>query len=967
MGGPEIPRANSERTLKQFVEDALNQEEIIPLVRLVFEGPAAVGGGIHIPATAGRAFSRKLSESFRARISEAGSGPAESEIEGGGPPPPPTAAIAEALIATLRQLALDRSAEILQLCRSNADDIAQSLEEVGEMRATAAEVRERLVESSSGVEEAGSHLLERLQRNADMEGVTHSIQATREAVAQASQVMEMCGTAGAHLSNQQYYKALRVLKRMEARLQQTLPPVASGLEQEGGSAAQGLQQEQTLVARLGRLGPFLQDRISELRNAVQQACMSDFNSWLVSVRAEARSVGARALWQAAYERGVEEAVASHRRSLTAALPSLPDPQAAADAVARCLAISAPGVSPDVGLDPGMHPAAAALLAVPQTCTSGDLLEGIDMALLFRCVQVQEEAGRLAEFQDYYVRNRQMQLNSDLSSGGGGSAASPDSYQAFLLQVAGNFLLEERVRRTCPSLSAGSAVEALWEATVARLKVLLGQVWEEASTPLALLTAKDFVLLFCAALGERGYQVVAFTEELHQGRLRYTELLDQQVGPQVKQCIEEDSLHVVEVSSLSGANELAFDLGLPLVLDGPAGAPAPLPPFDAPFSSMVPQLLHLSRTRVGESVAYLNGLVSPSEMVPVARQQRDRMLARIVVPALQAALEASSFGKGGGLRQAMQQVANVWSLAQALPALDDFTVARARGYAQDRLGAKARAKAGHNLANGHALGPNKAAMDGWIRTPLIATSGGAGLLNAWVALCEEAERAVVRLLAAQAGSLLGQAKAQSWLPDQPPRTASAHSAYVTSLLAYLKESLLMGAGILPCGAYTSVLRALFIYLGDEMMALLEEDAVPAFNIYAIFRFHDDLMAICQFAETCAVPDLAEGLGEPVQLCHLLVAGQVEDILDPKIRASQYSGLELKRLITILPKFREVGDKANYVGHHSVRSNSKQPQSFLKKKSVDATVKKLREILAATSKAGAGGVALNGTTQPANSRH
>jgi hypothetical protein len=80
------------------------------------------------------------------------------------------------------------------------------------------------------------------------------------------------------------------------------------------------------------------------------------------------------------------------------------------------------------------------------------------------VQVQEESERLAEFQDYYVRNRQMQLNSDLGSGG----ASPESYQPFLLQVAGNFLLEERVRRTCPSLSAGSAVRSLFKPLVVTL-------------------------------------------------------------------------------------------------------------------------------------------------------------------------------------------------------------------------------------------------------------------------------------------------------------------------------------------------------------------------------------------------------------------------------------------------------------------------------------------------------------------
>lgn len=42
-----------------------------------------------------------------------------------------------------------------------------------------------------------------------------------------------------------------------------------------------------------------------------------------------------------------------------------------------------GAHADVSLDPAQHPGAAALLAVPQNCPSGDLLEGIDMLLLFR--------------------------------------------------------------------------------------------------------------------------------------------------------------------------------------------------------------------------------------------------------------------------------------------------------------------------------------------------------------------------------------------------------------------------------------------------------------------------------------------------------------------------------------------------------------------------------------------------------
>lgn len=86
----------------------------------MFEGAAAVGGAITMPGAPARAFSRKLSESFKARISEAGAVPSESDTDGGrSQDSGTTSATSEAVIATLRQLALDRSGEILQLCRYN--------------------------------------------------------------------------------------------------------------------------------------------------------------------------------------------------------------------------------------------------------------------------------------------------------------------------------------------------------------------------------------------------------------------------------------------------------------------------------------------------------------------------------------------------------------------------------------------------------------------------------------------------------------------------------------------------------------------------------------------------------------------------------------------------------------------------------------------------------------------------------
>lgn len=63
--------------------------------------------------------------------------------------------------------------------------------------------------------------------------------------------------------------------------------------------------------------------------------------------------------------------------------------------------------------------------------------------------------------------------------------------------------------------------------------------------------------------------------------------------------------------------------------------------------------------------------------------------------------------------------------------------------------------------------------------------GAMAAQAWHSLQAAAESVVVRLVAKGAGDIVDRARALPWLPDQPPRNAAAHSAYIAELLAYLK--------------------------------------------------------------------------------------------------------------------------------------------------------------------------------------
>lgn len=61
----------------------------------------------------------------------------------------------------------------------------------------------------------------------------------------------------------------------------------------------------------------------------------------------------------------------------------------------------------------------------------------------------------------------------------------------------------------------------------------------------------------------------------------------------------------------------------------------------------------------------------------------------------------------------------------------------------------------------------------------------GALAGFQAVQGSSEAHALRLLANKATAILTAAKHLNWLPDQPPRTALGHSAYIQDLLPFLK--------------------------------------------------------------------------------------------------------------------------------------------------------------------------------------
>ena len=66
-------------------------------------------------------------------------------------------------------------------------------------------------------------------------------------------------------------------------------------------------------------------------------------------------------------------------------------------------------------------------------------------------------GKLPDFQESYLRNRRLQLNSDLAP----PASFLEGYQDFIAQLTGFFIIEDRVQRRCPDLCVGAQVRNIY--------------------------------------------------------------------------------------------------------------------------------------------------------------------------------------------------------------------------------------------------------------------------------------------------------------------------------------------------------------------------------------------------------------------------------------------------------------------------------------------------------------------------
>ncbi|PRW58081.1 exocyst complex component SEC15A [Chlorella sorokiniana] len=561
--------------------------------------------------------------------------------------------------------------------------------------------------------------------------------------------------------------------------------------------------------------------------------------------------------------------------------------------------------------------------------TGDLLDGVDMAPLHRCLHIHACLGRLPQFADYYAENRRQQLAADLALHGSGDFL--EHYQAYLTQLVGFFLVEDAVQRQAGSggeqgLDVVAQVDAAWDAAVVALKRVLEPAFSGATAAAQMLTVKDFLLLSCLALDHCGYQTVAIREMLVASRPKYFQLLGDATQAAVKAVVGKDGLSPVEVRGAAEVEQLFRQLALPVTFRA-EDAGNKRPPFRAPFSSMVPELVRIVRGHVVDSVAYLKGLLTAGEVASAARQAPDRQLTRILTDTLQQRVDAAAGDRELPATTALQLVANIAALIHAMAPLEEFALAQARGDTAEIVAAAAAAAAEQAAQRSRSPSPGRRSRS---RSP----GKGDHLL----------------VIAAKAAPLLAASAQLDWAPSDQARS-TAYSPHVDEMIMYLKESASLVTRMAPGPSVARMLRSLLRYLGDAFMLQLLSDAIPEFNIFGLQRLFNDLGGISRAAGSVGVPGLADELAEPLLFCEMMVFGSLEELLRPELRTSpKYACLDLGRVARVLDKYAELDKASGYRGMHK----SKQAERFISRKTVDKVLKELRELAKA--------LALLGTSEP-----
>ncbi|KAH8506761.1 hypothetical protein H0E87_013529 [Populus deltoides] len=375
----------------------------------------------------------------------------------------------------------------------------------------------------------------------------------------------------------------------------------------------------------------------------------------------------------------------------------------------------------------------------------------------------------------------------------------ESYQTYLAQIAGYFIVEDRVLRTAGDLLSANHVETMWEVAVAKMTSVLEEQFSHMDSATHLLLVKDYVTLLGETFRQYGYEVGQILEVVDRSRDKYHELLLGECHEQIVNTLGSDTYEqmVMRKDADYENNVLSFHLQTSDIM--------PAFPYYAPFSSMVPDTCRIVRSFIKGSVDYLSYGVH-TNFYDIVRKYLDKLL----IDVLNEVMLSTIHGGAVGVSQAMQIAANISVLERAC----DFFLRHAAQLCGIPIRSVERPQASLTAK------------------VVLKTSRDAAYL------------ALLNLVNTKLDEFMNITENINWTSEETPQNGND---YINEAVIYLDTILSTAQQILPLDALHKVGSGALEHISNSIVGAFLSDSVRRFNANAVLSLNNDLKIIEDFAD------------------------------------------------------------------------------------------------------------------------
>ncbi|CAN0889103.1 Exocyst complex component SEC15B [Linum grandiflorum] len=730
----------------------------------------------------------------------------------------------EILLHNLRHFVRSKESEIEEVCKAHYQDFILAVDDLRSLLSDVDSLKSALSDSNSQLQSVAGPLLTSLDSFIEAQTISHNVYLALTLIVSCIKLMELCSRANNHMSSGNLYMALRCVDSIEAEFVDKAPS--------------------------STLKRMLEKKIPQMRSHVERKVSKEFGDWLVEIRVVSRNLGQLAIGQASAARQREEdlrikqrqAEEQSRLNLRDCVYALQEEEEEDD---------------DYGVNGGISD------------DGGNSLLGFDLTPLYRAYHIHQTLGLEDRFKQYYFENRKLQLTSDF-------------------QIAGFFIVEDRVLRTGGGLISRMEVDNLWETAVSKMCSVLEDQFSRMQTANHLLLIKDYVSLLGVTLRRYGYTVDALLDVLSKHRDKYHELLLSDCRKQIGEALAADKFEqmLMKKEYEYSMNVLSFQIQTSDIV--------PAFPYVAPFSSTVPDCCRIVRSFIEDSVSYMS-YGGQLDFFDVVKKYLDRLLNDVLDGSLLKLINSSVHG----VSQAMQVAANMTVLERAC----DFFFRHAAQLSGIPLRMAERSRRQFPLNNAR----------------------------------DAAEEMLSGLLKQKVDGFMTLIENVNWMADEPVQSGNE---YVNEVMIYLETLVSTAQQILPGQVLKRVLRDVLAHISEKIVGSLFADSVKRFSIHAVMGIEIDVKILESFADNQAslgdANDLKSALGEARQLVNLLLSSHPENFLNPVIRERSYNLLDYRKVVTISEKLKDPSDRLfGTFGSRAARPNPK-------KKSLDTLIKRLKDV-------------------------